>query len=342
MPSLTIPLSAAPTGDGSSNGNPPGSPVADAVSDALAVPDALRQALGLDLGALQGELADVAEQALAARRDGVGLAAAVADPTYPALGRFHTDLRDALLVEIPNEIRGFVESATRPEGGSGAEAFGSALAEIAQENPREPTSTAAATDAEPAHALAEFLVFQAVRLRLLVQAWQTEDYERLGGDERDIDVIAGREVETLLAEPALADGEVRPLMLLVAAASVSLAADAQERVHEMRRVGDDVREELAMQARLRKALRELRLPESVLLGNALSGLLGEQRQELPDLQRDRPVALDGLSRQAMDQRVSRGRKALTRSHEDWPRRKRPALFDLVSDDEGEARSDDED
>lgn len=335
MASLTIPLSAAPTGDGSSTGNPPGSAVADAVSDALVVPDALRQALGLDLGALQGELADVAEQALAARRDGVGLAAAVADPKYPALGRFHTDLRDALLVEIPNEIRGFVESATRPEGGSGAEAFGSALAEIAQENPREPpTSAPSATDAEPAHALAEFLVFQAVRLRLLVQAWQTEDYERLGGDERDIDVIAGREVETLLAEPALADGEVRPLMLLVAAASVSLAADAQERVHEMRRVGDDVREELAMQARLRKALRELRLPESVLLGNALSGLLGEQRQELPDLQRDRPVALDGLSRQAMDQRVSRGRKALTRSQEDWPRRKRPALFDLVSDDDG--------
>jgi len=319
--------------------------VTDAVSDALAVPDALRQALGLDLGALQGELAEVAAQALEARRNGVGLAAAVADPDYPALGRFHIDLRDALLVEIPKEIRGFVESAARPEAGSGAQAFGTALAEIAQEVPRDPAGqdvgeqTGEDDDAEPAHALAEFLVFEAVRLRLLVQAWQTEDFERLGGGERDIDVIAGREVETLLAEPALADGEVRPLMLLVAAASVSLAADAQERVHEMRRVGDDVREELAMQARLRKALRELRLPESVLLGNALSGLLGETRQELPDLQRDRPVALDGLSRQAMDQRVSRGRKALTRSQQDWPRRKRPALFDLVSDDDG---SNDED
>ena len=84
-----------------------------------------------------------------------------------------------------------------------------------------------------------------------------------------------------------------------------------------------------MRARLRGALRELRLPESVLLENALANLLGGERLELTELKAERPVALDGLSRQAMDQRVSRGRRALTRSTQQWPTRRRPALFDLL-------------
>jgi hypothetical protein len=84
-----------------------------------------------------------------------------------------------------------------------------------------------------------------------------------------------------------------------------------------------------MRARLRNALRELRLAESVLLENALSAMLGEDRQELAELQASRPLALEGLSRQAMDQRVSRGRKALVRPRKDWPRRRKPAIFDLL-------------
>lgn len=84
-----------------------------------------------------------------------------------------------------------------------------------------------------------------------------------------------------------------------------------------------------MRARLRAALRELRLPEAVLLENALASLLGEERRELTELQADRPVALAGMTRQAMDQRVSRGRRALTRARTGWPERRRPALFDLL-------------
>ena len=87
-----------------------------------------------------------------------------------------------------------------------------------------------------------------------------------------------------------------------------------------------------MRARLRGALRELRLPEAVLLENALSNLLGAERLELPDLQAARPLALEGLSRQAMDQRVSRGRKALGSGPASWPRRRRKSLFDLLRDD----------
>jgi len=291
------------------------------------VPQALLGELGFDTDELHAELGSVAVDAQAARDEGLSLAEAVQTDRFEALRRFHTDLRDALLVEIPSELRAFVSETREPtRGGPAAAAFGEALADLARTAPAREWSEAPPADAS--QALAELLVFEAVRLRLLVAAWQSDEFERLGGTEADIDAIASHEVQTLLADPALASPDVRPLPLLVAAASVSLAADATERAQALRRVGDDVREELTMQARLRKALRELRLPESVLLSNALSGLLGETRQELVDLQRARPVALGGLSRQAMDQRVSRGRKALTRPPDDWPRRKHPALVDL--------------
>ncbi|MCA9662945.1 MAG: hypothetical protein KC486_31685, partial [Myxococcales bacterium] len=114
-----------------------------------------------------------------------------------------------------------------------------------------------------------------------------------------------------------------------ATASVSLARDAAERAEALRKASPDLRDEVRMRARLRAALRELRLPESVLLENALANLLGHERRELTDLQAERPLALEGLSRQAMDQRVSRGRRALTRAKQQWPRRRRPALFDLL-------------
>jgi hypothetical protein len=178
-------------------------------------------------------------------------------------------------------------------------------------------------------ALAELLVFEAIRLRLFVTAFRGEEFEVVGGEESDIDAIAYAEVATLLHHPDLADPEVRPLTVLLASASVSLARDAQSRAEELRDTGEDTREELRMRARLRAALRELRLPEAVLLENALAALLGEERRELADLQAERPLALDGMTRQAMDQRVSRGRRALAHPRSTWPRRRRPALFDLL-------------
>jgi hypothetical protein len=118
--------------------------------------------------------------------------------------------------------------------------------------------------------------------------------------------------------------------LLYASAHVSLARDAAQRASELARCGDELRERLVMRARLRDALRQLRLPESVLLENALSSLLEQPRHELPQLQQQHPMALDGMSRQAMDQRVSRGRRALTQGPSAWPRRRAPALYDLLA------------
>lgn len=292
--------------------------VSAAVSQAL---PAVGPTGGVDLLDLQDELDRVAHEVAAARAAGQSIPEAIRDGAHPAMARFHRDLEDALFVEIPPELDrwvvGLADEDTRGRAAVGRFAD---------------TLTRAATgsgEGELQRALAEFLVFEAVRLRLAVAVWSNEDFERTGGDADEIDDVAWAEVDAMLRHPALASGGVRPLQVLFASAFVMLARDTNDRVASLRVADDDVREQLAMRARLRAALRELRLPEAILLGNALSNLLGTDRVELGELQAEHRLALGELSRQAMDQRVSRGRKALGSGPESWPRRRRPALFDRL-------------
>ncbi len=285
-----------------------------------------------DLGELRSELEQVAIEALDARMRGIDLASAVSDPRFALLCGFHRDLRDALLMEIPGELQPWVRSVAESDPGSAASTSpldSSLHANLFAHAQGADPSQAGDGPAQLQAALAELLLFESVRLHLLVAAWSSTEFEALGGDEQDLDAIAWTEVEAMLQEPALSEGDVRPMPVMLAAGNIALARDAADRAEALRLVGEDQRETLRMRARLRSALRELRLPESVLLENALSGLLGEERFELPELQARHPVALDGLSRQAMDQRVSRGRRALGLPPEEWPSRRKPALFDLL-------------
>lgn len=316
-----------------------------------ALPSETEPGSGVDFPELRDELEQVAIEALDARMRGVTPDVAVRDERFPNLVAFHTGLRDALLLEIPRDLQPWIaaiggrdveaqlpgakpkSSADANQAEAHSEAVAGRLATLHQD------LFARAFGADPANAgdgpaqlqaaLAELLLFESVRLQLLVTVWSSTEFESLGGDEQALDEIAWAEVQAMLLEPELNEGDVRPLPVMVAAGSIALARDAADRAEALRMVTEDQRETLRMRARLRAALRELRLPESVLLENALAGLLGEDRKELMELQASRPVALDGLSRQAMDQRVSRGRRALTDAPEKWPSRRQPALFDLL-------------
>jgi hypothetical protein len=276
----------------------------------------------ISLESLPVDLGAVGQQALHARKAGEGLADAVHSSNYPALMAFHQTLRDALFMELPRGLD------LRPEQGD------SVLGDLRDQDLWRVLLSAIARAGERGapdkdSALSELLLFQALRLRLLVSAWDVGEYEALGGEEQDIDQIAWAEVVALGGDSSLIHPEVRPLEVLYASAALALVRDAVERSEALRLVTADLREELQMRANLRKSLREFRLAESVLLENALSGMLGQDRLELSELQDHHPLALGGMTRQAMDQRVSRGRRALKGPADKRPTRKRPALFDLM-------------
>lgn len=309
------------------------SSITSIVVRALPSPSGSDAAAEADLGELRQELEQVAIEALDARMRGIDLASAVSDPRFALLSGFHRDLRDALLMEIPGDLQPWVRSVAESDVAATTPSVSpldtTLHADLFAHAQGADPSQAGDGPAQLQAALAELLLFESVRLHLLVAAWSSTEFEALGGDEQDLDAIAWTEVEAMLQEPALTEGDVRPMPVMLAAGNIALARDAADRAEALRMVGEEQRETLRMRARLRAALRELRLPESVLLENALSGLLGEERFELPELQARHPVALDGLSRQAMDQRVSRGRRALGLTPDEWPSRRKPALFDLL-------------
>ncbi len=287
----------------------------------------------LDLSELRDVLEDVANEALDARMQGVTPNKAVLDSRFPALMSLHKGLRDSLLLEIPPEIQSWVANISGPgataPSSPGTGTSGQFHNNLFRQAHRQDVSNMEERSEQLRTALSETLLFESVHLHLLVGAWSSTEFESVGGDEEDIGALAWNEVEALLQEPALLDPEIRTLPVMIAAGTVALADDAARRSEELELVGSQKREELNMRAKLRAALRELRLPEAVLLENALSNLLGEDRQDLTELQQQHPIALEGMSRQAMDQRVSRGRRALTHDRANWPSRRRPALFDLL-------------
>ncbi len=314
---------------------------------------------GVDVRELQGELETVGQQLLAAFAAGFSVGEAVSHPDYPELNQFHRSLRDALFLELDRDLGAWASELLDAKQGARArrqiDAFHSRLIGTARAD-EDATHEIAANwigaegeglnaawnhdeaAADQAHAdedqvraaIAKLLVFESLRLKLYLLAYGSEDFTRAGGEESDLDMIADQEIEALLEVRALTHDDVRPMAVLEASAYLSLAALTQERAAALRSVGQELRDELHLQARLGTALRSLRLPESVLLENAFSSMLGHDRVELPELQAQHPLALGTMSRQAMDQRVSRGRKALTQGRESWPTRRAPALFDLLA------------
>lgn len=283
---------------------------------------------------VDAELGPVFQEAASARACGVGLDEAVQDDaSWPALAAFHRGLKDALFVELPRPLVHWIQA--HREGETSRETTASlgevsgwmhGLVDLARRR-----GQSGGSSLEEVHldtAAAELLLFEMVRLRLLLAAWNSTDYESVGGDEATIDAIAWREVDLALDAEWLESADVHPGRIMTASAAIMLNADAIDRALELEHAREDTREHLRMQARLRGALRELRLPESRLLENALANLLDTPRLDLLDLQARHPVALEDLSRQAMDQRVSRGRRALGQDASRWPARKAPALYDL--------------
>ena len=286
---------------------------------------------------VDAELGPVFQEAASARACGVGLDEAVQDEdSWPALAAFHRGLKDALFVELPRPLVHWIQAHQREDASPETPAsvgdlsnWMHGLVDLARR--RDHSADGSLEEVRQDTAAAELMLFEMVRLRLLLAAWNSTDYESVGGDETTIDAIAWREVDLALDAEWLDSAEVHPGRIMTASAALMLNADAIDRALELEHAREDTREHLRMQARLRGALRELRLPESRLLENALANLLDTPRLDLLELQARHPVALEDLSRQAMDQRVSRGRRALGQDASRWPARKAPALYDLFRD-----------
>lgn len=260
---------------------------------------------------------------------GIPIAEAVRDAEqFPAAHKLHNGIRNLLTLELPPELVGIAKSVMASPPAETTEALRAELARLACCLPHN----------QPERALARLLLFEAVRLNLLVLTWQDRTHLiRQGIEDETLDTLAEAEVEWLAQHPSIAEEgpEVRPLHVLVSSALVRLGARSEDAREAFANVSADVVMENKRRAKLDEVLSQMDSRDALLVRNYFAKALGEQRLSVERLMLLNPVAFDGSNRDALDQRRLRGVASLEEGN---PRqRKKPAFIDLVLETQGENR-----
>lgn len=274
----------------------------DAGLRTLVPPETLDQGLtDLELG-LGQLLADVER----ARRKGVSLGLAVhAHEQFPYLGRFHGFLHDAFVMELPSELAPIMRRFVgRPPPGWIRELMDQLCVVVR------------ATAAQPEErAFARLLLFEEVRLSLSLAAYQTNGgFEGVGGCRRDLDEIAGIELDKLLDIPLELDATTpyRPLITTVAAAMSRLAAHV-EHLREVQRVVENLGDATHERAELEMLLRTTDPVDATILRHRFDRAAHQQPIPLARLPLEHPLVLAGHTEASIYQRSSRAMRKLTQS-----------------------------
>lgn len=287
------------------------------------------QTLGLDeaevqrgveaikLGAMQ-----LALELAQAETIGVPMADAVRDAdNYPHLVQAHNSILDVLTLELPKEFTPFLQCVAAMPNPPPLDEMTRDLARVG------------ATAQGPQRALARFILFEGVRLQLLVTMWrQTPDLHRLGIDDYSWDRQASDNLDVLLAHPQDLEGPdpIRPLEVVLTATLTDLLKYVGEAERALGQIEADVRARYARRAMVEEALLDANARDAVLIRNCLARAWGAQRLDIGRVMKQHPLPFDGTKRNAIDQHVSRRQLAMI---EDGlaviPVRRKPALIDLI-------------
>ncbi len=273
------------------------------------------------LNEMQAQLLRVGLDALTASTSGVSFSQAAQErENFPFLRRFHLGVTDILHWTIPRELLPAIEKLL-----AGPPPISPATLESL-------ARVALGRDTAPAEAaLLRFLVFQAIRINLVVAASMAEkEFTEAGARLSEIDVIAEQNLDWLAKNAESLGPEERPLQTLVALGMEGLLRHVNELktvlLQLKTEVGEPTRIEVH-QSKFEAYLRSMDLTDAVLLGNRHADMLDEQRLPVDLLQADHPLALDQMTRAAIDQRVKRLADTVE-TEKGVPARRGVALIDL--------------
>jgi hypothetical protein len=178
-------------------------------------PPAFRAAIEPALPALLLDASQLAVEVMRAEQEGILFPDAARQVRFPLLGRVHFGLGDLLQRRLPVELRDGVRAAVRQAARGDLDGL------------RRAFFTAAVRRDDPQAALMRFLLYQAVRLNLLVATWDDPAVEVLGSLAR-IEREAQGMLDEILAMEELHDEEVRPLQVVVSEFFIRAFQDAEE------------------------------------------------------------------------------------------------------------------
>lgn len=282
--------------------------------------------LELGIRHLEAEAKRIALDAHTAMTHPVPLAEAVHDvANFPHLARIHTAVDDLLTLSLPPPLVEWLMSLLAMPEPPAFDAMRAAL-----------VVAAAAPQSPDRRALARFMLFEGVRLNLVLLAkWHPHETYGVGLELRDLDAIAEARVDEWFAEEPAAPEGTRPFHVIVAAAAHSLGEHAAAFRAALAGVQQEFVEGLEMRARVEELLSEMDVRDAILFRNQVAPALGEQRLSVELLQERHWHVLAELSRDALDQRAKRARDKARQMARDTtgesPKRRRIALLDLLRD-----------
>jgi len=269
------------------------------------------------LAQLKSELRRLAHEAEAVIAQELTFSAAAVDfDNFPLLARFHAGVDDILTLSLPTEISQWVVriAANTDEIEPHLDGLTEDLAHLA---------SLPVEFSDPTPALARLLLFELVRLQLILLArrYPGEVFGR-GLELDDLSPIAEKQVETWLKEAPPAD--VRSRIVLEAAACVALSSRVSSLKNDLTRVGADLVARLELRAKIEADLAECESCDSLMIRNGLAPTWGLQQFSLEELRSRHPVAMGDRSIDALYKRFQRLKKRA-----EVPKRKNIALLDVI-------------
>jgi hypothetical protein len=265
---------------------------------------------------IEVELQRIALDARVANTQGTRLVEAVSDfENYPHLARCHTAIDDILTMSLPPELEAWARNLVSAPEPPSFEGVRCAL-----------LSAAADSSNATRQALARLALFEGVRLNLVLMArWNPSETFGVGMELKNLDEIAEDIVDRWLSEGPAIPANTRPFHILVAAALERLAERSAEMRTFLWSMQKDFVEAQAIRGHIEATLAQMDAVDALLIRNHLAPAFDEQKLTVEHLQKRHVMALGGMSRDALDQRVHRARQKGAASL----RRRRVALIDLL-------------
>lgn len=170
-------------------------------------PPDLRRQIKRELPALRTQAARLALEVLDAEGRGVRFSAAVLRPDFPLMGRVHFGIVDALRHRIPAKLRQSLQDVIS-EAGRGT-----------FDNHHQLMFAIASRPDDPEAALCRFMLWQAIRMNLVISSWEAPIVEVSGALSAAEDAVEDA-IRSTLGLPDMFEEDVRPLHILVAEALV--------------------------------------------------------------------------------------------------------------------------
>lgn len=287
--------------------------------------DGASETMRAGLEQLQVELLRIGLDGVVASKKRVRVAKAAVDfDNYHYLSLFHAAIDDLLHMTLSQEHSRWAEQLMASFPPELFDAMTTLLVE-----------RAAHDDDGTKRSMWRILLFESIRIYLVVSYHHDPGLAHVGVDTEDLSVIAEDQMDRWLAAEPAVPRDVRPFRVIIAAALRALKHRYDEVLYVWAELQRECRERLDRRARLDAHLAHMDARDALLIRNYFAESIGERPLTLEVLRKRHPLIFEHGNRNADDKRLSRARTLLKHGQIKDLYRTRKSLLEIVGETTGQ-------